>query len=141
MELIYGAHLSYYASKIKALKKSKKVVASKLTWTKEECSGRKSYLSEDGRKTIIRKNICSNHYFQIMHQASMCRLPSSCSCFERVLSLQARLGQIEYSMLQQESDCDCLQQPICIRIKILSLEQQFIDIRLRENRYIRSVIE
>jgi hypothetical protein len=66
----------------------------------EENTGeRRSYFSEDRRSTIISKVICSIHYFQIMHQASLCRLTSNSNYFERILSLQSRLGQIEYSLL------------------------------------------
>ena len=34
-----------------------------------------------------------------------------------------------------------MEEPVCVRVKILSSEEEFIDIKLREDRYIRSIIE
>ena len=40
-----------------------------------------------------------------------------------------------------EENVEVLEEPICLRVHILSSEEEFIDIRLREDRYIRSIVE
>lgn len=124
------------------MRKQKKIMGSRLMLMKgDQSSATPSYLSDNGRDVILFKSVCSNSYFHIMQSIRDCRMPKGADYYQRVLCLEARMGHIEYSLLEPEENVEVLEEPICLRVHILSSEEEFIDIRLREDRYIRSIVE
>ena len=51
------------------------------------------------------------------------------------------MGHIDYLLLESEEKVDKLSKPVNLRIKILSVEEEYIDIKLKEDRYVRSLID
>jgi hypothetical protein len=109
IELKDNADFKYYIFQNRLIRKNKKIVQSKLMWVKDEAApSLPSYISEDGRDIILFKSICSNHYFQMMQAIRKCPLPQNADHFERILSLEARMGHIDYTLLEPETETDVL---------------------------------
>ena len=131
VEFREGEGVEYYESRLRRMRKQKKIMGSRLMLMKgEQSSATPSYLSENGRDVILFKSVCSNSYFRIMQSIRNCLMPKEADYYRRLLFLEARMGHIEYSLLEAE-DIEALEEPICLRVHILSSEEEFIDIRLR----------
>ena len=62
-----------------------------------------SYLSEDGKDIILFKSICSNNYFQMMQNIRLCTFNyQNADYFTRIVGLEARMGHLEYTLLEPE---------------------------------------
>lgn len=143
IELKDSSSLSYYVNEMKMLKKHKKVIKSKLTWlhsAEEDSNARHSVFSEGRNTFVLVKNMCSNRYFQIMEHIRRCRIDSNCDYYHKILSLEAHLGHMDYIMLEPEEKVETVTK-VNVRVRLLSIEEEFIDISLSEDRYVREIIE
>ena len=87
--------IKYYITKNKQMRKHKKIMGSRLMFVKKDQSpSTPSYMSEDGRDIILYKSICSNNYFKMMQNIRNCDISHDADYYEKVISLEARMGHI-----------------------------------------------